>query len=37
MRDEISILAYIARREDEIMNQLDKAYKKLRKGKKGKK
>lgn len=34
MRDEITILAYIAKREDEIMNQLDKAYKKLRKGKK---
>ncbi len=37
MRDEITILAYIAKREDEIMNQLDKAYKRLRKGKKGKK
>jgi hypothetical protein len=37
MRDEITILAFIAKREDEIMNQLDKAYKKLRKGKKGKK
>ena len=37
MRDEITILAYIAKREDEIMTQLDKAYKKLRKGKKRKK
>jgi hypothetical protein len=36
MRDEITILAYIAKREDEIMNQLDKAYKMLRKGKKKK-
>jgi hypothetical protein len=36
MRDEITILAYIAKREDEIMNQLDKAYKRLRKGKKKK-
>ena len=34
MGDEISILAYIAKREDQIMNALDKAYKKLRKGKK---
>ena len=33
MTDEISILAYIARREDQIMTALDKAYKKLRKGK----
>jgi hypothetical protein len=32
MGDEISILAYIARREDQIMGQLDKVYKKLRKG-----
>lgn len=37
MRDEIAILAFVAEREDEIMNQLDKAYKKLRKGKKGNK
>ena len=34
MGDEISILAYAARREDEIMNSLAKAYRKLRKGKK---
>jgi hypothetical protein len=34
MADEVTILAYIARREDQIMNALDKAYKKLRKGKK---
>ena len=34
MGDEISILAYVARREDEIMNSLDKTYRKLRKGKK---
>lgn len=33
MEDEISILAYIARREDQIMKALDKTYKKLRKGK----
>jgi len=33
MADEISILAYIAKREDQIMKALDKAYKKLRKGK----
>ncbi len=33
MTDEITILAYIARREDQIMTALDKAYKKLRKGK----
>jgi hypothetical protein len=33
MTDEVSILAYIARREDQIMTALDKAYKKLRKGK----
>jgi len=32
MGDEISILAYIAKREDEIMGKLDKAYRKLRKG-----
>ncbi len=37
MTDEISILAYIAKREDQIMNALDKAYKKLRKAKKGRK
>lgn len=34
MGDEITILANIAKREDQIMNDLDKAYKKLRKGKK---
>lgn len=34
MADEVSILAYIARREDQIMTALNKAYKKLRKGKK---
>jgi len=33
MTDEVSILAYIAKREDQIMKSLDKAYKKLRKGK----
>ncbi len=33
MGDEISILAYVARREDQIMDALDKTYKKLRKGK----
>jgi len=33
MEDEITILAYIARREDQIMKALDKTYKKLRKGK----
>jgi hypothetical protein len=33
MGDEISILAYVAKREDQIMSALDKAYKKLRKGK----
>ena len=32
MGDEISILAYVARREDQIMDSLDKAFKKLRKG-----
>jgi hypothetical protein len=37
MGDEISILAFIAKREDQIMNALDKAYKKLRKGKKTRK
>lgn len=35
MGDEITILAYIARREDQIMGAVDKAYKKLRKVKKG--
>ena len=34
MTDEVTILAYIARREDQIIAGLDKAYKKLRKGKK---
>ena len=34
MLDEVTILAYIARREDHIMSALDKAYKRLRKGKK---
>lgn len=34
MTDEVTILAYIARREDQIMTALGKAYKKLRKGKK---
>ena len=33
MTDEVSILAYIARREDQIMGALDKTYMKLRKGK----
>jgi hypothetical protein len=33
MGDEISILAYVAKREDQIMAALDKAYKNLRKGK----
>lgn len=37
MQDEISILAYIARREDQLMGELDREYKKLRKGKKHKK
>ncbi len=32
--DEITLLAYIAKREDEIMGELDKVYRKLRKGKK---
>ncbi len=36
MGDEISILAYVAKREDRILAALDKAYKKLRKGKKRK-
>lgn len=34
MGDEISILAYIANREDQLMDALDKSYRKLRKGKK---
>ncbi len=34
MQDEISILAYIARREDQIMRMLDKVYQNLRKVKK---
>jgi hypothetical protein len=33
MGDEISILAYIAKREDQIRGELDKIYQKLRKGK----
>ncbi len=33
MGDEISILAYIAKREDQIREDLDKAYQKLRRGK----
>lgn len=33
MTDEVSILAYIAKREDQIMKALEKAYNKLRKGK----
>ena len=37
MGDEISVLAYIARREDKIMGALDKTYQKLRKGKKARK
>lgn len=37
MGDEISVLAYVARREDKIMGMLDKAYKKLRKVKKDRK
>jgi len=36
MGDEISILTYVAKREDQILTELDKAYKKLRKGKRGK-
>jgi hypothetical protein len=35
MMDEVTILAYIGKREDQIMSALDKAYKRLRKGKKG--
>ncbi|MFW5714533.1 MAG: hypothetical protein ACOCYU_07665 [Brevefilum sp.] len=37
MGDEISILAYVAKREDEIMDGLDKAYRNLRKGKRKRK
>jgi hypothetical protein len=37
MADEISILAYIAKREDQIIAALDKAYQRLRKGKKARK
>jgi hypothetical protein len=33
MQDEIAILAYIARQEDQVMSDLEKAYLKLRKGK----
>jgi len=33
MGDEITILAYVAKREDQIMAELDKAYQKLRRGK----
>jgi hypothetical protein len=33
MQDEISVLAYIARQEDAVMNRLDQAYKALRHGK----
>ncbi len=33
MQDEISVLAYIARQEDAVMNRLDQAYKALRRGK----
>ena len=34
MQDEISLLAYMGKREDQIMRSLDKVYKKLRKAKK---
>jgi hypothetical protein len=34
MMDEVTILAYIGKREDQIMSALEKAYKRLRKGKK---
>lgn len=34
MGDEISILTYVAQREDQIIGDLDRAYQKLRKGKK---
>jgi hypothetical protein len=37
MQDEISLLAYIARREDEIIGALDKEYQKLRKVKRHRK
>ena len=33
MGDEITILAYVAKREDQILAELDKAYQKLRRGK----
>ncbi len=33
LQDEVAILAYIARQEDRIMSELEKAYMKLRKGK----
>ena len=36
MQDEVALLAYIARREDELMKDLDKAYRKLRHSKKWK-
>jgi hypothetical protein len=36
MGDEISILAFVARREDQVMAELDKAYKHMRKGKRKK-
>ena len=37
MGDEITILAYVAKREDQILAELDKAYQKLRRGKSRKK
>jgi hypothetical protein len=37
MQDEISILAFIATREDAIMGELERTYRKLRKGKKSRK
>ncbi len=37
MQDEISILAFIATREDAIMEELERTYRKLRKGKKKRK
>ncbi|MBG0784300.1 MAG: hypothetical protein H0S79_04285 [Anaerolineaceae bacterium] len=36
MQDEVALLAYIAQREDELMKDLDKTYKKLRHSKKWK-
>ena len=36
MQDEVALLAYIARREDELMKDLDNAYRKLRHSKKWK-